>query len=255
MMQWSAPQKLAWAALNLGPVWEPLNRPGSHEAVQPNEDPQQAAMAMPALATERSSGDAPLRWDNLRAEVAACRACPLGHLRKQAVFGSGSTAARWAIVGEAPGAEEDEQGEAFVGQAGRLLDAMLASMGWTRAQDFFIANVLKCRPPGNRTPAPTEVAACAGHLQAQLLQLEPLGLLILGRVAAAHLLGGNAPLAQMRGRIHLVRSKARDIPAVVTFHPAYLLRTPQDKAKAWEDLNHFAALQGRVAEGARGAGP
>jgi DNA polymerase len=254
MMQWSTSQKRAWAALNLGPVWEPLPRRGSQEEVQPNEVPQQTGVEMHARSAERSSGDAPLRWEDLRAEVAACRACPLGHQRKQAVFGSGSTAARWAIVGEAPGAEEDERGEAFVGQAGRLLDAMLASMGWVRSQDFFIANVLKCRPPGNRTPAPTEVAACAGHLQAQLLQLEPLGLLILGRIAAAHLLGSNAPLAHLRGRIHLVRSEKREIPAVVTFHPAYLLRSPQDKAKTWEDLNRFAALQARATEAALSTG-
>jgi len=254
MMQWSASQQRAWAALNLGPVWEPLPRSGSREAVQPNEVLRQAATASPALSPGGSSSDSPAGWAELRARVADCRACPLGHQRKQAVFGSGSTAARWAIVGEAPGAEEDERGEAFVGQAGRLLDAMLASMGWSRTKDFFITNVLKCRPPGNRTPAPTEVAACARHLQAQLRQFEPLALLILGRVAAVHLLGGSAPLAHLRERIHLVGSNAREIPAVVTFHPAYLLRSPQDKAKAWEDLNRFAALQDRATEALRCAG-
>jgi len=182
------------------------------------------------------------RWQRLEASVAACRACPLGNQRTQAVFSSGSKAARWAIVGEAPGADEDAQGEAFVGQAGRLLDAMLLSMGWSRAQDFFITNVLKCRPPHNRTPLPPEMSACAGHLQAQLQLLAPRALLILGRIAAQHLLPSSTALAHLRLHSHSVRLGAREVPAVVTFHPAYLLRYPQDKAKAWEDLHRFADL-------------
>ena len=239
MRGWTPDQQRAWDALGIGPSWEErpaIARPDVHRKASTESTSAQGTGADP------SPEEPPPGWELLRSRVASCQACPLGRQRKQAVFGSGTTTATWAIVGEAPGAEEDERGEAFVGQAGILLDAMLASMGWSREKDFFIANVLKCRPPANRTPLPNEIEACAGHLQAQMQGLQPRAMLILGRVAAQHLSGGNAPLAQMREHVRAVRLGRREIPAVVSFHPAYLLRYPQDKAKAWEDLHRFAAL-------------
>jgi uracil-DNA glycosylase family 4 len=171
-------------------------------------------------------------WDQLRAMVAQCRACGLCAQRKQAVFGVGAQNGPWLFVGEGPGAEEDERGEPFVGQAGRLLDAMLAAIGCARGRDTYIANVVKCRPPGNRTPATQESAACAPFLDRQIALVAPRLIVALGRSAAARLLGTDASLASLRGRVH----RHGDIPVVVTYHPAYLLRAPPEKARAWEDL-------------------
>jgi DNA polymerase len=136
------------------------------------------------------------------------------------------------LIGEAPGAEEDARGEPFVGQAGRLLDNMLASLGMNRRENVYIANVLKCRPPGNRTPEPLEVEACRPYLERQVALIRPRLILALGKSAASLLLGTDASIASLRGRVH----RFRDVPLVVTYHPAYLLRSLQDKAKAWEDL-------------------
>lgn len=175
-------------------------------------------------------------WDELGRLVRDCVACGLCRGRRQTVFGVGPQTARWMIIGEAPGAEEDAQGEPFVGQAGRLLDAMLAAIGMNRQQHVFIANVLKCRPPGNRNPEPDEVAHCSPFLRRQLELVNPDVLLLMGRFAAQTILGVDASIGSLRGRVHHVEVAGRQVPTVVTYHPAYLLRTLPDKAKAWRDL-------------------
>jgi DNA polymerase len=171
-------------------------------------------------------------WESLRALVADCRACDLCKQRKQAVFGVGAQAGPWLFVGEGPGADEDAQGEPFVGQAGKLLDNMLAAIGCQRGRDTYIANVVKCRPPGNRTPTAEEAAACAPFLDRQIELVAPKLIVALGKSAVVRLLGTDAAVASLRGRVH----RYRGIPVVVTYHPAYLLRSLPEKAKAWEDL-------------------
>jgi DNA polymerase len=171
-------------------------------------------------------------WDALRNAVRECRRCGLCEQRKQAVFGVGNELAPWLFVGEGPGAEEDEKGEPFVGQAGKLLDGMLAALGLQRGREVYIANVVKCRPPGNRVPAPEEAAACAAFLDRQVDLIRPKLIVALGRTAAIRLTGAEASLASLRGRVHAYRG----IPLVITYHPAYLLRNLPDKSKAWEDL-------------------
>jgi DNA polymerase len=173
-----------------------------------------------------------MSWDALREAVSTCTACGLCKARKQAVFGVGAEAGPWMFIGEGPGADEDEQGEPFVGQAGKLLDAMLAAAGLQRGRDSYIANVVKCRPPGNRTPTLDEANACAAYLDRQIDLVNPKIIVALGKTAATRLLGTEASLASLRGRVHTYRGR----PVVVTYHPAYLLRTLPDKAKAWEDL-------------------
>jgi uracil-DNA glycosylase len=174
------------------------------------------------------------RWEALRSEVLRCRRCPLHLTRTQAVFGVGPRRADWLVIGEAPGAEEDRRGEPFVGAAGQLLDAMLRAIGLDRTRNVYIANVLKSRPPGNRDPKPEEVAACMPYLVRQIELLQPKLMLAVGRIAAQNLLATDAPLARLRGRVHYFGEL--NTPLVVTYHPAYLLRTPSDKRKAWEDL-------------------
>ena len=184
-------------------------------------------------------------WGVLRERVASCTACELCKTRTQTVFGVGNTRADWLIIGEAPGAEEDRQGEPFVGRAGQLLNAMLLAIGLPR-ETVFIANILKCRPPGNRDPRPAEVSNCLPFLSAQVELLKPRMILVVGRIAAQTLLGTDAPLARLRGKLH--HFGAANTPLVITYHPAYLLRTPADKRKAWEDLKFarstFAKLPG-----------
>lgn len=182
-------------------------------------------------------------WTSLRDEVASCRKCGLCETRTQTVFGVGDTAARWLVVGEAPGAEEDRQGEPFVGRAGQLLNSMLRAIGLAR-EAVYIANVLKCRPPGNRDPKPEEVAQCLPYLERQIELIQPHIMLAVGRIAAQNLLATDAPLARLRGKAHAFG--ARNTPLVVTYHPAYLLRTPVDKRKAWEDLKFARALASRA---------
>jgi DNA polymerase len=189
------------------------------------EEALPAAVAMPDAVAHST-------WDELRAMVAACRACGLCTQRKQAVFGVGHESAPWLFVGEGPGADEDEQGEPFVGQAGKLLDSMLQAIGCERGRDAYIANVVKCRPPGNRTPSPEEAKACAPFLDRQVELIRPRLIVALGKTAATRLLGTEASLASLRGRVH----RYRDTPVIVTYHPAYLLRSLPEKAKAWEDL-------------------
>ncbi len=179
-----------------------------------------------------STGLGPGEWQALKQQVAACTLCGLCKQRKQAVFGGGSEAGPWLFVGEGPGAEEDARGEPFVGQAGKLLDAMLAAIQIQRGREVYIANVVKCRPPGNRTPTADEAAACAPYLDRQIDHISPKLIVGLGKVAALRLLGRDASLASLRGKLHGYRG----YPVVVTYHPAYLLRNLADKAKAWEDL-------------------
>ena len=175
----------------------------------------------------------------LRVAVRDCRQCELHQSRTQTVFGSGSRQADLFIVGEAPGAEEDAQGEPFVGRAGQLLNAMLAAIGLQREQ-VYIANILKCRPPGNRDPQPEEVARCGSYLDRQIQLVAPRLILAVGRVAAQNLLEVSTPIGKMRGREYQHRASA--VPVLVTYHPAYLLRSPREKRKAWEDLKRVASL-------------
>jgi uracil-DNA glycosylase family 4 len=174
-----------------------------------------------------------LGWAELRAAVAGCTRCPLSATRTQTVFGVGSVEATWLIVGEAPGAEEDRQGEPFVGRAGQLLNAMLRAIGLQREQ-VFIANVLKCRPPRNRDPAPLEAAQCLPYLEQQIALLKPRIMLAVGRISAQNLLKTDLSLGRLRGQVH--HFGVSRVPLVVTYHPAYLLREPAEKRKAWEDL-------------------
>lgn len=172
-----------------------------------------------------------LDWDDLEQEVRACTRCPLHESRTQAVFGVGSHTARWLFIGEAPGEQEDLQGEPFVGRAGQLLNEMIKAIGLTR-EAVYIANVLKCRPPRNRDPQPDEAAACESHLLSQVALLKPAIIIAVGRIAAQHLLKTATPISKLRGVVHDYQS----IPLVVTYHPAYLLRSQTEKRRAWEDL-------------------
>lgn len=188
-------------------------------------------------------------WESLRSEVLGCTKCSLHGSRTQGVFGVGSREAQWLVVGEAPGAEEDRRGEPFVGRAGHLLDAMLKAIGLSRGSNVYIANVLKSRPPGNRDPKPEEVAACLPYLMRQIELLKPRVMLAVGRIAAQNLLSTDAPLGRLRGKVH--HFGELNTPLIVTYHPAYLLRTPSDKRKAWEDLKFarsvFMGLDGNCA--------
>ncbi|MGQ5489335.1 uracil-DNA glycosylase [Thauera sp. ZXT1-4] len=180
----------------------------------------------------RANRIATLGWEALEEDIGACRACPLCERRRQAVPGVGDRSARWMLVGEGPGAEEDQRGEPFVGQAGRLLDSMLATIGLARGEDVYIANAVKCRPPHNRTPERSEIASCLPYLERQIALVQPRLLVALGRPAAQALLQRELAITSARGK----RFEHNGVAVVVTYHPAYLLRNPQDKAKAWEDL-------------------
>lgn len=174
-----------------------------------------------------------LDWAELERRVVGCMACELHRSRTQTVFGTGSRDADWMVIGEAPGADEDRQGEPFVGRAGQLLNAMLRAIGLSREQ-VYIANILKCRPPRNRDPRLEEVAACEAYLHRQVELVRPRVILAVGRIAAHNLLKTDTPLGRMRGRRYTYTDT--EIPVVVTYHPAYLLRNPADKRKAWQDL-------------------
>jgi uracil-DNA glycosylase family 4 len=187
--------------------------------------------------------EAGVDWPELRARVAACTRCALCNTRTQTVFGVGNPTAEWLIVGEAPGAEEDRQGEPFVGRAGQLLNSMLRAIGLAREQ-VYIANVLKCRPPGNRDPTSSEAAECLPYLEQQIALLRPKVMLAVGRIAAQNLLRTDVTLGRLRGQVH--RFGHSQVPLVVTYHPAYLLRTPADKRKAWEDLKFAREVCARV---------
>lgn len=172
-------------------------------------------------------------WADLRQRVAKCQQCELHRGRRQTVFGIGDHNADWLIIGEAPGAEEDKQGEPFVGRAGKLLNSMLLACGLQRDQ-VFIANILKCRPPENRDPKPEEVAACSNYLQLQIDLIRPKIILAVGRIAAQNMLQTETPIGKMRGQRYQYANTS--IPVIVTYHPAYLLRSPREKRKAWQDL-------------------
>ncbi len=216
---------------------------------QPPPRSPAAAAPRPAPAAPQPVAEAPripvrgdiarLDWPGLRARVADCRACGLHATRRQSVFGAGDPAADLMIIGEAPGAEEDSQGEPFVGRAGVLLNAMLLAIGLKREQ-VFIANILKCRPPGNRDPAADEALHCEPFLQRQIELINPRVILAAGRVAAQNLLHTQETLGRLRGKPQ--RLGARQTPLVITYHPAYLLRSPEQKARAWEDLQQVARL-------------
>jgi DNA polymerase len=178
-------------------------------------------------------------WQTLEKDVAHCSLCDLAKTRKNTVFGVGNRNAKLLFVGEAPGATEDEQGKPFVGRAGILLDAMLAAIGLKR-EDVFIANILKCRPPNNRDPLPHEVACCTPYLNQQIALLQPKLVVTLGRIAAHFLLDTNVSLTSLRGRLH--QYGEQKTPLLVTFHPAYLLRSPREKAKAYEDFLKIKSL-------------
>lgn len=195
-------------------------------------------MALPLEATPAAAGDpagpAPLDWETLAERVRDCRACAeLVANRTQTVFGVGLRTAQVMVIGEAPGADEDRQGEPFVGRAGQLLNQMLRAIGLPRER-VFIANVLKCRPPGNRDPKPEEAARCEPFLLRQIELVNPALILSVGRISAQNLLKTGVPVGQLRGRVH--RLGPRGIPLIVTYHPAYLLRSPEQKARAWDDL-------------------
>ncbi len=209
-----------------------------------------AARSVPPAAADTPGGEGPVvlreaafDWEQLRARVAACTRCGLSATRTQTVFGVGSLQAEWLIVGEAPGMEEDRQGEPFVGRAGQLLNSMLRAIGLARSE-VYIANVLKCRPPHNRDPAANETAECLPYLERQIALLKPRIMLAVGRIAAQNLLRTDTPLGRLRQQVHSFG--ASRVPLVVTYHPAYLLRTPTDKRKAWEDLKFAREVCARV---------
>ena len=239
-------------------LWVPRAAPAPPAPAAPPETPGPVETPPPPAPEATAGGEA--AWERLRAEVLGCTRCGLCERRTQAVFGVGDRQASWLVVGEGPGADEDRLGEPFVGRAGRLLDEMLRAIGLERGEGVYIANVVKCRPPQNRDPRPEEVAACLPYLHRQIALLRPRLILAVGRIAAQHLLHTDRPLAALRRRIWRLEAPA-DLPAgegppsgvavVVTYHPAYLLRSPQDKRKAWEDLL-FARWVLREREGGEG---
>ena len=216
--------------------WVARRAPPAHPAASAPAVPLSAEIKVPLGPVDAGAPDpgTAAGWDRLREEVRTCTRCALHQTRTQAVLGVGNPEAQWMVIGEAPGAEEDRRGEPFVGRAGQLLDAMLRAIGLSRATNVYIANILKSRPPGNRDPKPEEVTACLPYLHRQIALVRPRLLLAVGRIAAQNLLLTDAPLARLRGRVH--RFGEHNVPLVVTYHPAYLLRTPADKRKAWEDL-------------------
>ena len=246
--------------LGLLPLWR-LRKDPAAAPLHVAEPGPSASAAKPAIPLEAGAAPATiagrlqhigaLQWPQFAADVTACTACALCRTRNKAVPGVGDVRAQWLFVGEAPGSEEDAKGEPFVGQAGRLLDNMLAALGMRRGENVYIANVLKCRPPGNRTPSPLEVEACRPYLDRQIALIKPALIVALGKSAATTLLNVEASIASLRGRVH----RYQGVPLIVTYHPAYLLRNLPDKAKAWEDLCLArATIQPRRSGDDRGAG-
>jgi len=217
-------------------AWAP--RRGARPAVaarpaQAASHPAAVAFAAPtaAAAEARAAAIAGMDWQDLKAAVQGCTICGLRAGCTQTVFGVGDESARWMMVGEAPGADEDRRGEPFVGRAGQLLNSMLAAVGVKREQAY-IANILKCRPPNNRDPKPEEAELCRPYLERQIALVKPRLILAVGRIAAQNLLQTDTPIGRLRGTVY----KLGDLPVVVTYHPAYLLRSPGEKRKAWDDL-------------------
>jgi uracil-DNA glycosylase len=243
-------------------VPDPLPAPAPAPVSVPAPAPQASPLPLPAVAVApaalpddaRSRQIATLDWPDLREAAAQCQACGLCRTRKQTVFGVGHLQASWMIVGEAPGEQEDLQGEPFVGPAGQLLDSMLRALSLTRAVDgpepatqrVYIANTLKCRPPRNRNPEPAEMQACEPFLIRQIALLQPRLILAMGRFAVQALLRSSEPVGKLRGRVH----QYQGVPLVVTYHPAYLLRNLADKARSWDDLCLAASVAERAADAA-----
>jgi DNA polymerase len=246
-----------WQAMSLGPLWQlretardvdasgaAMPAVGTANAIEAVHSDGPAVLAASPADSAGGVASSPvdrMSWPELQAAVAACTACGLCANRRQTVFGVGDQSAHWMLIGEAPGAEEDARGEPFVGQAGRLLDNMLAAVGLSRSapdpsQAVYITNVLKCRPPGNRNPEADEVARCDPFLKRQVALVDPRIVLVMGRFAAQSLLGTDASIASLRGRVHRIEVGGRSVPVIVTYHPAYLLRNLADKSKSWADL-------------------
>lgn len=204
----------------------PTQAPAAVEAPRP-------AVPVQGVVAEPPATDPAAAWQALHAEIAACTACELGRTRTHTVPGVGDRQADWMVIGEAPGAEEDARGEPFVGPAGKLLDAMLQAVGRSRRRGAYITNIVKCRPPNNRDPAPQEAQACAGFLQRQIALIRPKLILAVGKVAAHNLLERDDPVGRLRGQVWQWQGR---LPLVVTYHPAYLLRSPLEKRKVWDDL-------------------
>lgn len=223
--------------MGLWPVWR--LRTAAGEAV-PRREEAPAGEPLPAAdhgspvtdVADRRGRIMQMDWPALKACVASCTECALHAKRNKTVFGVGDERADWLLVGEGPGADEDAKGEPFVGQAGRLLDNMLAAIRLRRGSGVYIANIVKCRPPGNRNPEPEEARACEPYLHRQIELIKPKLIIALGKVAAVNLLARDATIASLRGKVH----DYRGTPLIVTYHPAYLLRNLPDKAKAWQDL-------------------
>lgn len=233
-----APDSKAAAAARTEPAAPPPRPSPPPAAPRPQAPavPEPAPTAPAALPDSRAGQIAAMDWPELQASVAACQACGLCKTRRNTVFGVGDQQADWMIIGEAPGENEDRQGEPFVGVAGQLLDRMLQPTGHARdgsdGRGVYIANVLKCRPPANRNPQPEEVVRCEPYLVRQVALVKPRVILAMGRFAVQSILRTDEPIGRLRGRVH----RYEGVPVIVTYHPAYLLRTPADKAKAWADL-------------------
>ena len=255
-------RRRAWEALCIGPSWM-LRDPAAGESAEGAEaseaaeasDAAGSAGTAPASSPEATPGASPvlvarsrapsfqrdpviagLDWTGLADAVSGCMACGLCEGRRNPVFGTGPRPAPWMLVGEAPGQQEELGGEPVEGDAGRLLDQMLLAIGVDRPNEAFIANMMKCRPPGNRDPVPEDVARCEPYLLRQIELLQPRLIVVLGRFAAQSMLRTDAAVASLRGQVHAYRAGGRDVPMVVTHHPAYLLRNLPDKAKVWADL-------------------
>jgi len=220
--------------MGLGPIWK-LRQPPKKKRGEP-------APLGTAPVDDRTAAIATMGWDELKLAVADCKACELCQTRKQAVLGVGDPDADWLFIGEGPGADEDERGEPFVGQAGKLLDAMLAAIDLKRGNKVYIANAVKCRPPNNRTPEPAETAACWPFLARQIELIQPKLIVTLGKPAAQTLLQQDVTISRARGQVH----DFAGIPLIITYHPAYLLRNLPDKAKAWEDLCFMRRTMGEL---------
>jgi DNA polymerase len=215
----------------------PLVESGPQANPRADTQAEAAAASAAAASATASMATASMDWEALETTVRSCTRCPLHATRTQAVFGVGNRTAQWMVIGEAPGADEDRQGEPFVGRAGQLLNTMLNAMGLAREQ-VFIANILKSRPPGNRDPRPEEVRACIPYLYRQIELVNPRLILCVGRIAAQTLLETDTTIGKLRGKLHHL---ATGRPMIVTYHPAYLLRSPGEKRKSWADL--LMALQ------------
>ena len=203
------------------------------------ESLEAVATATPSAPNRRVQRIALMDWPDLLAEAQQCQACALCHTRTQVVFGVGNQQADWLVIGEGPGADEDAQGEPFVGRAGKLLNPMLQAIGLRREQ-VYITNIVRCRPPDNREPNPEEAAQCRPFLERQIALVQPRIILALGRVAAQNLLNTDVPIGKLRGQVHHYGELR--IPLVVLYHPAYLLRAPREKRKAWDDLRMAQAV-------------